>query len=280
MKHKLGSYLLASLLPVAFGVSPVFAAQLKNSEHSVTVIPAEGNGVCSDYGANDFIMELGAKISCPAGDDPDEWIRVGNPDGAHAYWRYDCYTNELEFKDSNVDINYTVTKAGRNITWYPYGSGTWNADSRITNQDANSTGDYAAVLEMASFALCYGLPASDNAVEPAAFPNCSSEENNAWLNAINCGEVADGTVVTLWQPPNPDFPNDDRLFQCVCNDNEQAVTVDCDPSGDSGDLIPCYDKVRDEGQDEATTVVEFDADPVVCTTVGGTRTCKWVKPLW
>ncbi|MDH3413807.1 MAG: hypothetical protein OEM98_15155 [Gammaproteobacteria bacterium] len=255
-----------SLIVVAlFGVavlSPQALAQavLKNSEHSLTVIPAEGNGRCSDYGANNFVKEMGTNISCPSAGGT-----VVGPDGKMATWSYDCGTGELSFSAADVGINYTVTKTSRNITWYPYGPATIVGDSRLTNQDP-ATGD---ILQMSSFALCYGLPDTDNVSESEPFPDCSTVENG-WLGGIDCGALADGTVVTLWRPTD----GNDEFFQCVCNDGLQASTVSCDPTGVSGDLPACYTK--DVGQPKATTIVEFDADPVTCTTSGGTRTCKCV----
>jgi hypothetical protein len=248
--------------------SPQAEVVLQNSEHSVTVIPAEGNGRCSDYGANDFIKEMGASISCPS-----LYAEVGGmisgPDGKSATWAYDCGSGELSFFNADVGINYTVTKTSRNITWYPYGSATFVGDSRITNQDP-ATGN---ILQMSSFALCYGLPGTDSASVSEPLPDCNAvdeDATNGWLGGIDCGELADGTVVTLWQP----LGGDDRLFQCVCNDGGLASTVACDPTGDSGDLPACYTK--DVGQPKATTIVEFDADPITCTTSGGTRSCKCV----
>ena len=273
-------------------VSSQALAVLQGSEHSVTVIPAEGNGRCNDYGANDFVKEMGGSISCPSSTSV-VWGRVSGPDSVNAeldpldtspesaMWQYDCESDQLRFYDSTVGINYTVTKVSRNVTWFPYGSVTWEGDSRIMNQDP-STGE---VLPMASFALCYDLPDSDNKVEPQPLPNCNSDEGepndnviNAWLGAIDCTEVADGTVVTLWQPLDPDDPAtggaSDRFFQCVCNDSNTVFTTDCDPEGESGDLPACYSK--ENGQPKATTIVEFDADPITCTTSGGDRTCKCV----
>lgn len=249
-------------------LSPQALAVLQNSEHSVTVIPAEGNGRCSDYGANSFIMEMGTSISCPTADAMAGGTVVG-PDGKSASWTYDCGTDQLSFFDSDVGINYTVTKTSRNITWYPYGSATFVGDSKLTNQDPVT----GTILRMSSFALCYGLPDTDSTSVSEPLPDCNTVDQgvpNGWLGGINCGELADGTVVTLWQP----IEGDDRLFQCVCNDGGQAATVSCDPSGDSGDLPACYTK--DVGQPKATTIVEFDADPITCTTSGGTRTCKCV----
>ena len=283
LRNEQTPFLIFSIL-ASISISLPALAALENSEHSVAVIPAEGNGVCSDYSSNDFIKEMGAKISCPNSSD----ILEGTVDGPlsssstdpskteeSAHWTYNCATKELTFSNSTIGINYIVTKASRNITWYTYGSGTWLADSKLYNQDAY---DEDLNYQMASFALCYDLPSSDGSVVSTPYPDCNSDDINGWLGAIDCGLIGDGTVVTLWQPPNPDNPNDDRLFQCVCNESGSVVSEDCDPAGESGDLRPCYTK--ENGQFKATTLVEFDADPTVCTTVDNVRTCKWVPPLF
>ncbi|MGB5650424.1 MAG: hypothetical protein WBM59_10095, partial [Sedimenticolaceae bacterium] len=54
----------------------------------------------------------------------------------------------------------------------------------------------------------------------------------------------------------------------------KSSSVACDPTGDGGDLPPCYTK--DRGQTKGTILVEFDVDPISCTTSGGTRRCKCV----
>lgn len=255
--------------------SPQASAVLVGSEHSVTVIPAEGNGRCNDYSANDFVKEMSGSISCPSPTSlvtgtvmgPDS-ILDADLDPEEAQWSYDCSSKELSFAYSTIGINYTVTKVSRNITWYPYGSTTWIGDSKITNQNPN-TGE---ALNMASFALCYDLPITDKAVEAQPLPDCNSGDGavNAWLGAIDCTVVGDGTVVTLWQP----LLDGDQFHQCVCNDSQTVFTTDCDPTGENGDLPACYRK--EVGQPKATTVVEFDADPITCTTSGGDRTCKCV----
>lgn len=258
--------LLAVHLLILAIASPQAMAVLKNSEFSVTVIPAEGNGVCKDYGSNDFIKEMQLNLSCP---NNGGWRQVMGPDGATAEIKYDCTTHEVSFRNSSEGINYSVTKTSRNITWYPYGTMTRDADSRITNQDPY-TGD---VNPMARVALCYGLPVTDITPEPETIPICDSAEDDGWLSVVCGTSENDGTVVTLWQP----LENDDRISQCVCNNGGSVETiVECDPSNSVADEVlgPCYDK--SVGQPKATTVVEFDADPIICTTSGGDRTCKCV----
>lgn len=250
------------LLPV---LSPQAQVVLQNSENSVVPYPAEGNGRCVDYTANALIKEMGANISCPSPTAVISGVVVGS-DGNTAEWTYDCSLDQLRFDNAIEGINYTITKRSRNITWFSYGSSKFVSDSMLRNQDPLT----GTVLRMSSFALCYGLPAAAATGEP--FPDCNAvgQGTNGWLGGIDCGALADGTVVTLWQP----IDGDDQLFQCVCNDGGQASTVSCDPTGDSGDLPACYSK--DVGQPKATTIVEFDADPITCTTSGGTRTCKCV----
>jgi len=268
-----------------FASAPAFAvADLQSSENSVMTIPAEGNGKCADYAANSYVKEMSGSISCPtptsivfgkvSGPDSNHSEEPGDFDSESAKWTYNCATKELAFYESTIGINYTVTKASRNITWYPYGKETFTADSKITNQDSGT----GALLPMASFALCYDLNGYQQVVKPTSFPECSEIEDdnglaNSWLGAINCGEVADGTVVTLWQPLENNMG--DRLYQCVCNENLGVkATVSCDPNSTSGDIQACYTK--DMGQPKATTVLEFDADPIVCKTSGADRTCKCV----
>jgi len=275
-----------------FAIAPAYAvADFQSSENSAMTIPAEGNGKCADYAANSYVKEMSGSISCPTsfsivrgtvyGPDATHSEDPLNTSGESAEWTYNCATKELAFSNSSIGINYTVTKASRNITWYPYGKQTFKADSKITNQDPGTVvGDppIAAVLPMASFALCYDLNGYQQFVKPTSFPECSEIEDNngfanSWLGAINCGEVADGTVVTLWQPLENNMG--DRLYQCVCNENQGVkTTVSCDPNSTSGDLQACYTK--DMGQPKATTVLEFDADPIVGKTSGADRTCKCV----
>jgi hypothetical protein len=280
MTRKLQTFCLMTILVLAMAPLQAFAV-LKNSLNSVTVIPAEGNGVCKDYASNDFILEMGANISCPdTNPGTMESGTVYGPDGALADWDYDCASNELKFdvkeptpddeSDDRVAINFSITKASRNITWYPYGAEPRFADNLITNQDP-ITGE---VIPTASFALCYGLPTT-NAVTTEPLPDCDSsgeagQEINGWLGAINCAAsgITDGTVVTLWQP----LESGDRVFQCICNEGGKASSRPCSPEADTPDA--CYSK--DFGQPKATTIIEFDSDPIACTTSGGDRTCKCV----
>jgi hypothetical protein len=284
--------------PDNYGAKP-----LRPSEHSVVVIPDEGGVTCNKLAANGLVKQMKEKIRCRSGEGEEDgvydlmgWEESGmviesevSGDGEQANYTYNCATGELSFSDATVGINAVITagkqrRGGRGEESFYYegegGGGNTNinryfysspriADSMITNQNPR-TGKKKRINE---FSLCFGLPSS---TDDQPLPRCDIEGGNAWVGPIDCGEVADGTVVTLWQPQvTPDGEEgvniDDRVYQCVCGD---VTTAACDPTGDGGALPPCYTK--ENGQPKATTTVEFDADPVTCTTSGGTRRCKCV----
>ncbi|MEN8132645.1 MAG: hypothetical protein ABFS45_21185 [Pseudomonadota bacterium] len=266
------------------------------SKYSEVVQPTEGNSTCADYTANSLVLQMSAKISCSDTDVFAEGDLEG-PDSIHteelveirpgdllpetASYRYNCATKEVTFY-SSIPINYALTKASKKVTNFIYSTdGAWE-DKEIFNQDPDLLETNDQIVETASLALCYDLPGTGSPPPVTTVPQCNSDANNAWLGAISCTNVGDGTVVYLVQPGDPDCAVDpdgqecsDRgaetmSYSCVCNDGDRVKTMEAcspNPEGQTGNLKPCYDKSK--GQSHADYQTGFSPDPVWYTTSGG-----------
>jgi hypothetical protein len=265
-----GLFALAAGTSALMLVTPASAVQL--SKNAIQVFPAEGNGVCKDYAANAVILEMGpanpsntlsGTITGPENpEDPDLT-------GESADYSYDTLTKTLDITNSTTPFDYVLLKNSRQINVFLYPSGGVIEDFDLVLMD-NGTGQ---PMDIERVVLCYGL--EDLIEEPAAsFPDCNSTVFDPLGVEAICDAVADGTVITLWDPTLA--PDHGGFQQCVCNTGSTAVTVQCEPnsSGDP-DNLACFGKDKG-GLPEAPVTVELYRDPIYCYTIGGTRTCMCI----
>jgi hypothetical protein len=107
-----------------------------------------------------------------------------------------------------------------------------------------------------------------------SFPNCNEKVFDDLGGGVVCRGLADGTVITAWDPAKP--PQEGGYQQCVCNNGDTAFTLACDPgSGENPNIIACFGKNKGP-LPEGPVTVEFFRNPISCTTIGGTRTCKCI----
>jgi hypothetical protein len=248
--------------------APTFATKL--SQNAIQVIPAEGNGVCRDYAANNIILEMGpaSPASTPSGtvtgpenpEDPDNT-------GESADYTYNPDTKALSITNSTTPFDFVLLKNSRLINAFLYPSGGVVEDSGLFLMDG-VTGE---PVDIERAVLCYGL--ADLIEEPdGPIPDCDSTVFDPLGVQALCDAVADGTLIQLWDPTLP--PDQGGYQQCVCNEGGTAVTVACDPaSGGNPDVPACFGK---DGPTfpEAPVTVELYRDPIYCFTIGGERTCK------
>jgi hypothetical protein len=104
--------------------------------------------------------------------------------------------------------------------------------------------------------------------QPEGFPNCDDAATIKVFEAhgvtVKCTPAADGTTISVWNVNNGQRPN------CMCNAGRRASSRSCDP-GPGGER-PCFGRILTE----APAIDERYADPVHCSTSGGTRDCKCI----
>ncbi|MDH3911894.1 MAG: hypothetical protein OEU09_11405 [Rhodospirillales bacterium] len=267
-----GLVALAAATTALVSVKPASALQL--SQNAVQVFPAEGNGVCRDYAANDVILEMGPanpttnNIGTVTGpDNPQD----GGMNGESADYSYDPITKELSFTNSTTPVDFVLLKSSRQINAYLYATGGETEDFRLVLMHPDPA--IEDPIDIDRVVLCYGLT-DLQAPTPAPPPLATCGEEVFPGVDVICDNARDGTVITLWDPTLP--PDDGGYAQCICNIGGQSGSAPCNPGPDGiPDLLACFGKDKD-ALPEAPVSVDFFRDPVTCSTIGGTRSCECV----
>jgi len=176
-----------------------------------------------------------------------------------------------------------ITQGNACVFFYPGGEGTeqsglgYNTSADIENPDYTN-------LQEAYF--CTDLNAEIVTTEPDLQPCKTIDPDGSnpidLIDAVDCGALADGTVVEVWTPlfdGTTGAVTGQEMQQCICNDGGTAGGVyPCNLDGmDDGDPNTsefCFTKPN--GDVEVSLTVEFFPDAKRCKTSGGTRSCDCI----
>ncbi len=245
-----------------------YASLSSASEKSVTVFPAEGNKQCSDYSANNMILQMGTTSPLVGG----SLTGAENPRDADSTGESVSYGvaggTVAGFSASTTPIDYALLKSGRSISVIIYPSGGVDSDSdmRLTVGGVDQP--------ISAISLCYGL----GNVAPPPPPPLPLKT----LKSCNISNILDATGVSCpttgrslvcnFEIDKPFYGlNDNTDTCCVCNSDP---LIECDPDAPAGEVNSCLDPANKVLPTEVTTHIELNNDPYYCTTVGsGPRIC-------
>lgn len=247
------------------------AALASASDNSATVLPAEGNVQCSDYAANDTILQMGSSKLIAAG----TLSGAENPNDADTTGESVAYTlsggTVVGFSAATTPIDYAILKSGSNVSvlLYPSGGVTEDGDMRLTVNGVDQT--------IASMSLCYGL---GNEVAPPPPPpplkTLKSCDIDAVLDAtgVSCPANGERTLVCNFELDKSFFGmNDGSDTCCVCN---SAALTECDPTQPAGGTNACLnDGASKTTAAEVPVNIELNNDPYYQSCVAGK--CTYIK---
>jgi hypothetical protein len=257
-----GLIALAAGTSALLSITPASALQL--SQNAIQVFPAEGNGVCRDYALNSVILQADANPeSTPIGtatgpENPQDPDMVGESFD----YSYDPTTKVLNITSATTPFDFNA---------YLYPTGGVTQDFNLVLMDS----DNGANLPISSLSVCYGLADLGDDPPPDVLPDCSLEDSPFPNVGVACELVADGTVISYWDPHSDEM--NPAFLACVCNSGGEGESVQCSPdSNGDPDVQECFGKSRPIGLPEAPIVLELFGDPIYCSTSGGTRTCQCI----
>ena len=240
------------------------AAIASASDHSVTIFPAEGNKQCSDYAANNAILQMATTSPQAAGlligaDSPKD----SNTTSESASYAIQGGTT-ASFSASTTPIDFAILKSSRSISVIIYPSGGVTEDANMTLTVAGQPQTITAM------SLCYGL--GNSAPPPPPKTTIKSCNVNASLDQTGVTGPANGrALVCNFELDTPFYGlNNGTDTCCVCN--TAAELQECDPNVAAGQPGACPLATTKVGT-EVTTHIELNNDPYVCTTVAGVRKC-------
>lgn len=260
MKH-LNLHVLTTVLILGY------AALSSASDKSVTVFPAEGNGVCSDYSSNNLILQMGTGSPLVSG----TVYGVENPRDADTSGESAAYAiagkTVASFSASTTPIDYAILKSSRNISLIIYPAGGVTSDANMSLVVAGVPQTISAIN------LCYGLGNVAPTPPPVVLKTLKSCNTSSTLDTtgVACGGTARSLVCNFELDKSFYGLKDGSDSCCVCN---SAALTECDPNVPAGEPNACTSTSAKALPTEVTTHLELNNDPYYCTTVGsGPRIC-------
>jgi hypothetical protein len=254
-----------------------YAALSCASDKSVTVFPAEGNKQCSDYAANNKILQMG-NSSCRTSTAASGTLsgpenpRDADTTGESATYAIGSGGTVTSFSASTTPVDYALLKSGNKISVIIYPSGGVTSDANMTVKDAAGN-----PLPITAISLCYGL---GNVAPPppplTTIPSCEELNLSGGIDgvAVTCPSTGERSIVYNFELGQPFYNTTNTPMSCVCNG--QAL-IECNPSvaydPEHPDNGACVKPEADATGLAVTTHIELNNDPYVCSTVAGKRTC-------
>jgi hypothetical protein len=256
-----------------------YASLSSASDNSVTVFPAEGNKQCSDYSANNMILQMGTTSPLASG----TLSGAENPRDADATGESLSYAIAggavVSFSASTTPIDYVLLKSGRSISViiYPSGGVYEDANMKLTVGGVDQT--------ITAISVCYGLgnvaPPPPEPPLPLTLKSCDTVNAALDFTGVVCPtNTTDRQLVCNFELDKPFFGLKDGSDSCcVCNSPE---LTECNPDLPAGTIVaegvpgPCPNPKNSDQvlPTEVTTHLELNNDPYYCTTVGsGPRIC-------
>lgn len=257
---------------ILFGSALFLASFRLGATEAVTVLDLEGNPSCNALALNS-VLQLSDNVP-PAAGGTKTISAVGGPTITYTIDAAGTGISQWNVVGSpQTPVNFVILKAKAvKPSGYKSSQSQTSASAGARVFHFSPAGTVQDTLEeapglVAQVSFCYGLAMPANPGGTQALPECSEISDQLDETGIACPTDGSKRVIYSFDPDAPNW----NVTACTCN----ATLTACNPNAsypDDPDACP-------SGAVKLPRVpvqVEAVEDPFLCSTIGGSRTCKCV----